>query len=191
MMANDLIEFIKAALRNPLEVSTIFPTSRALAETLLAHGDVKPAQRIVELGAGTGAITRHLLPKLAKKEAYLGIELDPKMVNFLRTTYPSARFETGLAENLPQWVQPASADIVVSSLPWTMFSDETQEKTITAILQALKPGGVFLTYVCSNAILYPGARKFIGRLRKGFSEVYRAPIEWRNIPPAFVFKSTK
>ena len=190
-MANNMIEFIKAAVRNPLEVSTIFPTSKALAETLLSHADLAGAQRVVELGAGTGAITKHVLPKLAARDRYLGVELDPRMVDFLRKEFPSTRFEAGPAENLPTWLEKGTADVVVSSLPWTVFSDETQEKTIAAILYALKPGGVFVTYVCVNALLYPKAKAFMNRLEAGFASVHRSRVEWRNIPPAFVLKSTQ
>jgi len=190
-LARDILEFVKAAIRNPLNVSTVFPTSKALAETLLARGDLRHAERVAELGAGTGAITKHLATRLAKPESYIGIELDPRMVEFLRREYPGLRFAKGLAEDLCDWVPERSVDVVISSLPWTMFSDETQTKTVEAIVRALKPGGVFVTYICVNAMAYPRARSFIERLKNGFSEVTRAPLEWRNIPPAFVFQAKK
>jgi phospholipid N-methyltransferase len=113
------------------------------------------------------------------------------MIQYLRRNFPALRFEAGLAENMSHWAQPASTDLIVSSLPWTVFSNDTQEKTIAAILSTLKPGGVFLTYICANALLYPQAKNFVNRLKKGFTTVERRPLEWRNIPPAFVYKSTK
>lgn len=190
-LTREHIEFIKAAIRNPLEVSTVFPTSRSLAETLLSQADVLGAESVVELGAGTGAITRFLRPKLGKKESYLGIELDPKMVAFLRREFTDLKFETGLAEELPQWKSARSVDVVVSSLPWSVFGPETQEKTLEAIRESLKPGGVFLTYVCVNAMLYPSARRFIDLMKANFRVIERTPLEWRNVPPAFVFKAKK
>lgn len=190
-VARDVLEFVKAALRNPLNVSTVFPTSQALAETLLARGDLRGAARVAELGAGTGAITKHLAARLKHPEVYLGVELDPQMVEFLKQKFPGLKFATGLAQDLCQWVPEQSVDVVVSSLPWTIFSNETQTKTIDAIVRALKPGGVFLTYICVNAMAYPQARGFIERLKNGFSDVTRSPLEWRNIPPAFVFQAKK
>jgi phosphatidylethanolamine/phosphatidyl-N-methylethanolamine N-methyltransferase len=191
-MANNILEFIKAAVRNPLVVSTVFPTSKSLAENLIEHGNIARAEKVVELGAGTGAITKYLLPRLASRDRYLGVELDPRMVDFLRKEFAEGvRFEAGPAENLPEWLQPESVDVVVSSLPWTIFSDQTQDKTIAAILQALKPGGTFVTYICVNALLYPQAKGFIRRLETGFASVERSALEWRNIPPAYVLKSTK
>lgn len=190
-MARDTIEFVKAALRRPMEVSTVFPTSRALAETLLSLADIKSAESVVELGCGTGAITRHLAPRLTRPETYLGIEIDVPMVEYMRKEYPAMRFEAGPADALTHLVAPASVDVIVSSLPWTIFSDELQEKTIAAILQSLKPGGIFLTYVCANALWYPQARAFVKRLKREFKDVHRSDLEWRNIPPAYVFRSIR
>lgn len=191
-MARDTIEFVKAALRRPLDVSTIFPTSRALAETMLDLADVPRSESVVELGAGTGAITKHLETRLARPASYVGVELDPKMVDFLRTEFPRLRFESGLAESIGEWVPEGSVDTIISSLPWTMFSPEVQARTIAAITKALKPnGGRFLTYVCANAMLYPQAKTLIKLMRENFRDVHRSDLEWRNIPPAFVFRAMK
>lgn len=187
----DTIEFVKAAIRRPLEVSTVFPTSRSLAETLLSFANLSQAETVVELGPGTGAITRHLAPRLIRPQSYLGIEIDEPMVNYLRQEYPDLRFEAGPAEILARVQSADSVDVVVSSLPWTIFSDEVQERTIAAIHQSLKPGGMFVTYICANALWYPQAKAFIGRLKDTFKDVQRSDLEWRNIPPAYVFRSIK
>lgn len=190
-MAKDTLEFVKAAIRRPLEVSTVFPTSRALAETLLSYADFKAAESVVELGSGTGAITRHLAPRLSRPDSYLGIEIDEPMVEYMRKEFQGMRFEAGPADSLAQLVPPDSVDVIVSSLPWTVFSDKIQESTIAAIVQSLKPGGVFLTYVCANALWYPQARAFVKRLQREFKDVHRSELEWRNIPPAYVYRSIK
>lgn len=174
-----------------MEVSTVFPTSEALANTLLNHADLQKAQVVIEVGAGTGAITKHLVQRLENHQKYIGVELDPQMIAYLRQNYPQLKFEIGPAENLKNWTGPNSVDVVISSLPWTVFSDQIQENTISAIYNSLKPGGIFVTYICVNAIWYPQARSFIHRLKDNFGEVYRSPIEWKNIPPAYIFKVQK
>jgi phosphatidylethanolamine/phosphatidyl-N-methylethanolamine N-methyltransferase len=190
-VARDTIEFVKAALRRPLEVSTVFPTSKALAETLLDSADFTRAEKIVELGVGTGAITKRLQHRLPNSQAYLGVELDTKMVDFMKSEFPKLRFEAGLAADLPNWVEPESVDVVVSSLPWTVFSTEMQQKTQQAIIACLKPGGSFVTYVLANALFMPQGRSLVRLLRENFRDVQRSDLEWRNIPPAFVFRSIK
>lgn len=190
-MAKNIIEFIKAAVKNPMQVSTVFPTSKNLAETIISHVDLKRAESVVELGAGTGAITKHLFAHLSSKEKYLGVELNSSMVEFLRQEFSGVHFEAGPAENLLQWVPENGVDIVISSLPWSLFNDNIQDRTINAILKSLKPGGVFITYICVHALTYRQAGAFLKRLNNGFSDVYQSPLEWRNIPPAYIFKSTK
>ncbi|MEK7356367.1 MAG: methyltransferase domain-containing protein [Bdellovibrionota bacterium] len=185
------IEFVKAALRRPFDVSTVFPTSRSLAETMLSFADIENAKSVVELGSGTGAITKYLAPRLLDGQSFVGVELDSKMVEFLHKEWPSLRFESGPAESLPTWVEPGSVDVIVSSLPWTIFSEETQSRTIRAIVESLRPGGMFLTYVCANAYLYPQAGSFLRLLRTSFADLKRSELEWRNIPPAFVYRGVK
>lgn len=191
-MQNEIIEFVKAAIKNPRDVSTVFPTSRWLAQRLLDEIPIKPNSFIVEVGAGTGAITQHLLRRLTKPgEQYLGVELNEQMVTYLRTYFPSMKFEQGLAQNLDVWMKDKKADGVVSSLPWTVFPEAVQRETLSAIYDSLKPGGVFATYMCLNSSWYPQAKRFKEMINSSFKSVDKTPVEWRNIPPAFVFRCTK
>lgn len=190
-MARPTLEFVKAALRNPMEVSTLFPTSKYLATKMIELAGADHAERVIELGTGTGAITQHLLPRLRQPQNYLGVELDAKMASFMREHFPQLRFENGLAESLQQWVAPSSVDVVVSSLPWTLLSDDTQKRTLYAIKTALKPSGTFATYICANALLYPLAKTFRHNLSETFQTYERSGLEWRNVPPAYVFTVVK
>lgn len=191
-MQNEIIEFVKAAIKNPRDVSTVFPTSRWLAQRLLDEVPIEPNSFIVEVGAGTGAITQHLLRRLHKPgEQYLGVELNQQMVNYLRTYFPSLKFEIGPAQNLGVWLKDKKADAVVSSLPWTVFNESVQTETLQAIHDSLKPGGVFVTYMCLNSSWYPQAKRFKEKVHSMFTSVDKTPVEWRNIPPAFVFRCTK
>lgn len=191
-MQNEVIEFVKAALKNPMDVSTVFPTSRWLAQKLLDEVPIESNSFIVEVGAGTGAITQHLLRRLRKPgEQYLGVELNPQMVSYLKAYFPSLKFEQGPARNLDVWLKTKKADGVVSSLPWTIFSESVQTETLDAIYDSLKPGGVFATYMCLNSSWYPQAKRFKEKIHSMFKTVDKTPVEWRNIPPAFVFRCTK
>ena len=190
-MRPDWIEFIRAAMKRPLEVATVFPTSKPLAERLLDLADVESGGLIAEIGVGTGAITQYLAPRLKDPKRYLGVELNSDMVHYMRRTYPELRFEEAPAETLPQLTAPGTVSAVVSSLPWTVFSPELQKRTLSGIHMALKDGGHFVTYVCLNAAWYPMASHFHGLLNGMFSSVEKSPVEWRNIPPAFVFSCRK
>ncbi len=184
-------EFLKAAIRSPMEVSTVFPTSKFLANRLLDHANLGTAKSVVELGCGTGAITRHLQPRLSRRDSYLGIEISSQMVSFLNNEFPTLKFAEGRAEDLATFVKPGSVDAVVSSLPWTIFSKELQTTTLDEIHQALRPGGTFVTYVCVNAMVYPNAQAFFSAMASKFDRIERSPIELLNVPPAYVYQATK
>ncbi len=190
-MRQDILEFVKAAIRNPLEVATIFPTSKPLAERMLDLAGVDRPGLVAEVGFGTGAITKHLAPRLKDPKRYLGLELNGDMVHYMRRNYPELRFERGPAESLPELTGAARVTTVVSSLPWTMFAPGTQKRTLAGIHEALAENGRFVTYVCVNAMWYPQAQHMGGLLNGMFRSVVKSPIEWRNVPPAFVYLCTK
>lgn len=185
----DRAAFVLAAARRPREVATIFPTSRALAERMIASVDFD-CRLLVELGPGSGAITRPLLERL-NPAAYLGLEINADLVTLLRERFPGATFERRSALDVAERVGPGEADHVVSSLPWTVFSAEDRERGVVSVHEALRPGGTFLTYVCMNAMPYPSARALLKSLRARFRRVDRVALEWRNVPPAFVFRAEK
>lgn len=184
---SDFIEFVKAAIKRPMEVSTIFPTSPFLADLLLSNVPFGQPGAIVEVGCGTGAITGPILARIPSPSPYLGIEISHEMVSYLRARFPQTRFEQASANQVAELTGDHKARAVISSLPWTVFPAELQDSTMSSIRRALAPSGVFVTYVCLNAAWYPKARRFSRLLRSTFARVERTPIEWRNIPPAFVY----
>lgn len=190
-MRQDILEFVKAAIRNPLEVATVFPTSRALAERMLDLADLERPGMVAEIGFGTGAITKYIVPRLKDPKRYIGIELNGDMVHYMRQTHPELHFEEGPAESLSHLTGGERVTTVISSLPWTVFSPELQKRTLNGIYEAMAENGRFVTYVCLNAAWYPQAQHFGGLLNGMFRSVVKSPIEWKNVPPAFVYVCTK
>lgn len=191
-MASGWIAFIKAALKNPLEVSTIFPTRPALARRMLTTVGLNQGDKLlVEVGTGTGAITRFMEPMIQNRSRYLGIEINPDLIKYLREHFPYLRFECAPAQDVARLAGKESANVVVSSLPWTMFSQEVQEATLSAIHEVLVPGGHFVTFICLNSEVYPSARHFKNLMRKNFARFEKREVEWKNIPPATVYLCTK
>jgi len=101
------VEFLKAAARRPLGVSTVFPTSRALAERMVVAAASSPIDGVVELGAGTGAITRHLVA--GARGRVTALEIDPGMARFLRGRFPEVRVCCAAAEELACAASAAAA----------------------------------------------------------------------------------
>lgn len=185
------LTMLKAAITRPKEVATIFPTSPSLARTLLSGQNFKKARLVIELGPGTGAITRPLRRRLAKGTEYLGVEITPSLVKGLQSRFPDLHFVQDSAERLPRILGKRKADAIISSIPWTLLGPKEQEKLMKGILASLKPGGTFSTYVCLNAAWYPSARHLKALLEKSFRSLDRSPIVWSNLPPAFVYTCRK
>ncbi len=72
---NENIQFLQAFLKNPGTVGSITPSSPELARRMVSG--IKPAENnvVLELGVGTGAITKFLQDVVPNNASYLGIEL--------------------------------------------------------------------------------------------------------------------
>ena len=53
--------FFRRWLSNPLQMGSVVPSSPALCRRVAAHAHCAPDEIVVELGAGTGVISRALL----------------------------------------------------------------------------------------------------------------------------------
>lgn len=184
--------FVKAAIQSPLGVGTLFPSSPQLSQAMIDFSPVSTAKTIVELGPGAGAITQPLFNKLTPDQNYLGIEMSGELVTLLRQRFPRLKFHEGAADTIVQECGGENkVDLVISSLPWTLFSYDLQIRTLKALHAALKPGASFTTYMCMNAVWYPSAKSFMSLLRSTFSEVEESSIVWLNVPPAKIFRARK
>jgi SAM-dependent methyltransferase len=91
-------------------------------------------KRIVDLGAGTGALTRLLVDRA---DEVIAIEPDDRMRSVLVEEVPSARALAGRGESMP--LPDAYADAVMASSSWHWM------ETVPTLLEAgrvLVPGGV-------------------------------------------------
>ncbi|MCV4872909.1 hypothetical protein OFB47_34495, partial [Escherichia coli] len=77
--------------KNPTKVGAIAPSSPDLAREMVC--DLKPDRNniVLELGVGTGAITRFIEPILPDPQSYLGIELDSSLFEELRIKFPNLK----------------------------------------------------------------------------------------------------
>lgn len=192
-MSSPYLEFLKAAIKNPLQISTVFQTSPWLRNRMLSHVDFTKCTHIIELGPGAGAITEGIAQRITSDVQFTGLELSEELVEYLRKIYPAhMEFIVGSAERAREFAEKKGpADAVISSLPWTLFGHELQNSILSSVHDALKPGGLFLTYVCVNASWYQSAQNLKYLLYRKFKTVRKTPIEWRNIPPAFVYVCEK
>ena len=182
--------FLRQFVRSPQTVGAIMPSSRALADTMLAPVDFTRAGMIVEFGPGTGAFTRAIASRLAPGSRYLGIELNADFVRSLRRSLPGLDFVHGSVADTTSILADrgiSQVDAIICGLPWATLPISLQDTVFRAIDLALAPGGVFVTFGYLQSLVLPPAWALRRRLRHNFATVERSAVVWGNVPPAFAY----
>jgi len=155
---------------------------------------IPAASTVVELGPGSGSFTVAIEREIAPHASCFAVELNPALANGLRSRVRRAVVIEGSAEHLHTHLDQhgcAHADAILCGLPWASFHPSLQERLMTSIEASLRPGGRFATFQYIHASWFPTARRFRKLLERHFSSVETSNVEWRNVPPAFVFRCTK
>ncbi len=153
------------------------------------------AKLVVELGPGTGSMTRKILEALPPDGRLVAFEINPRFVRYLRENIhdprltvldcPAQRASEALAE-----LGVGPADAALSSLGLSLFPDSLCESIVGGMRQALRPGAVMtqFQYVSRVRVLDGRAEYFdASRLISRHFPVVQRRLILRNIPPAFVY----
>ena len=155
---------------------------------------VDTADVIVELGPGTGVITREIVRCMSPNAKLIAIELDQTLCEHLRKAFPEVTVcndsAAGIGEILARHSLP-NPDAVISGLPWANFSSRLQRNILDAVAEHIAPGGYFTTFAYLQGLMFPYGQRFRRLLGEVFREVEISPVVWKNIPPAFVYRCRK
>lgn len=178
--------FFKAALKRPLQISTMFQTSTMLANKLISplRGDNHCS--VLELGVGAGAVTQKIYNNIGDKDKYLGIEINEDLFRFVTNRYKGFKFACGSAEALSDYSQTMKFDLIVSTLPWSFFDEQMQNNILNEVKNHLEKGGYFKTYMACNVLFTKSGSRF----QRILNEKFKVEASWEvlNIPPARVFE---
>lgn len=181
--------FFREFARAPGKVGSITPSSKFLANEMIEAAGIEPGHVVVELGAGTGPVTRRL-GSVINGNPFLALEPNPEMAKWVREQVPEAEVVEGFAQDLPmlmeKWGHP-KADRIISSLPFAGWSEDVQEEVMNAVLQCLNPGGRMVTFTYLHSQLLPGAVRFKKKLNSVFNTIRKSKPILANVPPAFVY----
>ena len=177
--------FFRRWLANPLQMGSIVPSSPALCARIVAGVRRGKDEAVVELGAGTGVVTRALLASGIPPERIFAVEIVPEMAEHLRRTLPGVQVIEGdggrLAELLPQ-VWHGRIGTVICGIPLVLLPFAEQRRFLDAIA-AVAPGRGFLHFsYCATSPL-PARRHRLAARREAWTPL--------NFPPASVWRYTQ
>ncbi len=182
--------FLKASLKSPLQLSTMFETGPRVGRRFARHIDVADGQAVVEFGVGAGAITVHIIPRLSRSSPYVGFELNQDLYKYLKEIYPKFEIYNESAENLSKRLQGRKAGAIVSTLPWSLLTKEIRTSIVKQSFDNLEPGGLFCTFLAHHVLWSPAARDLIGLVYSTFENVTYED-EFLNVPPCRLFFARK
>jgi phosphatidylethanolamine/phosphatidyl-N-methylethanolamine N-methyltransferase len=184
--------FLKRWLRRPFSVGAVVPSgpllARAMAEqTLACLGN--GMGHVIELGAGTGEVTKALLASGIEPHRLTLIERDPVLAGFLRQNFPGPQIVEGDAAHLPglliaNGIEKVAA--VVSSLPLLSLPAEVVNNIVRGVFEALPAGAAMVQFTYGPKPPVPQVLRDSLRLQST-----RGSRIWRNVPPAVVWTFRK
>lgn len=186
----DQILFVKSLVESPGEIGQVTPSSRFLAGGMVANLDLSSARAVVEFGPGTGAITKAIVKKCGTETTFFALETNANMITIWQRRFPNHKIIRDSAENISQHLSQHNlkeADYIISSLPFALLPPDLGERILSNAYEALRPGGVFVTYQYVHARVINSVMRL---LKKTFTEVDTSVV-FRNLPPAFIFRCYK
>lgn len=180
---NNTLEFLHQFTRHHREVGALAPSSAHLARAMVkALGPQENGRVLVELGPGTGSITRQLL-RVHPRCSVFAIETSPVFARQLRKKLPQVRVWEDCASRLPEildvaGLKPERIGGIISGIPMLSLDVQLRRAILAAIVEVLRPERRFVQFTywkpAWNAFAIPGLRLNTSRMI------------WMNIPPAVV-----
>ena len=185
---NENIQFLQAFLKNPAKVGSIAPSSPELAQEMIAGVTPGPDNIVLELGVGTGAITKFLQEIVPDDRSYLGIELDGDLVRSLRKNYPDMRITRGNAIDAAAIHQRSGlgkVGAIICCLPFVSLPNEVGESILREIDKFMQHGCTFRTFQYAHGYCMPSAIKLREFMRNRYGKSRRSKLIVKNVPPAY------
>lgn len=212
MAASDTFVFIKEVSKSFAQIGSVIPSSSALARALVRpmllceRGQNHPL-RILEVGPGTGPVTRQILGNMQSEDTLMVCEINPRFMKRLQERLVNdehfqrnkerVSFFQGPVQALHTEEQLGKFDVIVSSLPFSNFQPQVVEEIFKTYRDLLKDGGsiTFCEYIgirkIGALVANPEERarvKQVDQVVKRWcdrSECLKKEITFLNVPPAF------
>lgn len=186
---NEHIQFLQAFLKDPLHMGSITPSSPDLARAM-THG-LKPHRDniLMEMGLGTGAITKFVSKIVPDEESYLGIEINREFVSRLRRQFRGLNIICGDATKAAEIHQKSDlgkVGYILSGIPFVSLPNDIGDEILKEIAGFMDEGNcLFRTFQYAHGYYLPSAVKLRQFMRKRYGKSQKSQLIVKNIPPAY------
>jgi phosphatidylethanolamine/phosphatidyl-N-methylethanolamine N-methyltransferase len=173
------IRFFKGMMQGPKTVGSIVPTSSITARKMASVININSGLPVLELGPGTGAITKAILGRGVKPEKLVAIEYSTDFYEHLVRLYPGVHFINGDAFDLDKTLGALKGqmfDSVVSAVPLLNFPMQARSALLESLLDRVPAGRPVVQ------ISYGAVSPIIARPDRYHIQHFDFIV--RNIPPA-------
>lgn len=173
---------VRKFLKHGTTIASFSPSSRFLSRSILQGIDWDNVKCVVELGAGTGPITKEIVKRAKPHTKLVIVELDPDFCKVLRQKFPTADIVEGDACKLDQILAERGiekADHVVSGLPLPSFPKELRDALIAMSAKVLGPDGEFRQLTNMPYVFHKLYKSYFSKVAFRF-----VPL---NLPPGGVY----
>jgi phospholipid N-methyltransferase len=198
-------DFFREFRRDFLHTGSVLPSGAFLARALarpLAQG--RPAARLLEVGPGSGSVTREIVRRMHPGDQLDAVEINPTFVAMLQRRLEhdpvlAARRGDVRLINAPIQEVPGQGvyDFIVSGLPLNNFSGPDIRSIFAAFMRLARPGATlsYFEYILVRQLKAPFVGRaeryrlarvgsLVGRYIRRHQTGYRRV--WLNVPPAVV-----
>jgi phosphatidylethanolamine/phosphatidyl-N-methylethanolamine N-methyltransferase len=182
------LQFLQGFIKNPLKVGAISPSSPDLAVKMIEGVDADENNVAVEIGCGTGAITKFLQDVIPNRKSFLGIEIDKGFVDNLQKDFPKLQFVCGDARETEAILKEngfGKVSYIISGLPFVVLPKEVSSGILAEVDKLMKNGCMFRTFQYAHGYHLPPAVKFRDELDKKYGKCKRSSLILMNVPPVY------
>ncbi len=182
---NEKLLFLKRVLKNPKALGAVMPSSKALGQFVCQHVNNDNDVYVVEVGAGTGSLTKTLLESGLCQSKLIVIELDPELTQYLREKFPHITIIQGDATNLlsllPDYTH-GNVTTIISGIPLMNLNKDEQKQLFDAFRSVMNSEGKVIQFTYGPTSPLCNRRLGINSSRLG--------LVLKNVPPATVWSYT-
>jgi phosphatidylethanolamine/phosphatidyl-N-methylethanolamine N-methyltransferase len=175
---DDELKFFKGWIDKPKAVGSIVPTSSIAARRMASVVNPRSGLPVLEVGPGTGVVTRAILALGVKPENLYLVEYSADFVDHLKELFPGVNVIQGDAFDLDRTLGELSAtvfDSVVSGVPLLNFPVAQRIRYVESLLDRIPAGRPIMQLTYGPLSPVPPGR--------GSYKVEHYDFVLRNIPP--------